>query len=78
MLEFSVSTTKNISTYCNTMYVVRQEDDSFVWRETRRRVLDLRSRRDRKWVREREPESWTKELEEAVGEGRRREAVDTG
>ena len=32
--------------------------------------LDSRSRRDRKWVRERQTESWTKELE-GVGDGQR-------
>ena len=60
------------------MQVIRQGDDPFVCFGAKpNKGLSPRSRRNRKWIRERET-SWTKELKEGVGEEWREWSVDTG
>ena len=57
---------------------VRQANDLFVYFGAKtNKGLSSRSRRDRKWARERERRSWKKDPEKAVGDGWRRVAVDT-
>ena len=57
-----------------------QADDLFVYFGAKpKKDLSSRSRRDRKWAKERRSErSWKKELKEGVGEGWCRGTVDTG
>ena len=64
-----------LTSHCDTMKQVRQVDDLLVCFGAKpNKGLSFRSQRHRKWARER----LEKELREAVGEGRRRGAVDTG
>ena len=63
---------------CNTMQVVHQADDPFCFGAKPNKGLSPRSRRDRKWVRERE-RSWQRNSQKKeVGEGWRKWPVDIG